>query len=167
MLLIASHSYNALNVLPRVPCLDSYIAHTTLADVVMTRVKELVALLNQEVKPLDKEDREDHVRQLIDKYPATVQAHLDYFSGEYIKEQEAPPLTIEEAAAGVATEGDKRLPKKTAKVDSVVTDSDAQGHPVQQAIQKLFYKGQGKKTQSQKPTTRAGPGRPKVIFISS
>ena len=88
------------------------------------------------------------------KYPGIVRADEDYFTGEAINDQEAPPLTVEEAAAGVAVEGDRRLPKKTAKVASVMTDSDFSPHPVHVGIQKMFGKVLAKKKDQQKPTQK-------------
>ncbi len=85
------------------------------------------------------------------KYPGIVRADEDYFTGEAINDQEAPPLTVEEAAAGVAVEGDRRLPKKTAKVASVMTDSDFSPHPVHVGIQKMFGKVLAKKKDQQQP----------------
>ena len=89
------------------------------------------------------------MRDMMDLYPATVRGDQDYFTGALIEEQEATPLSVDEAAAGVAFPGDRKLPKKTAKVTRpVTTDSDISVHPVNQGIQRLLGKGLAKKKAS-------------------
>ncbi len=112
---------------------------------------DIVQLLNDELKPVESDDREDHVRSLVKKLPKVVTANQDYFSGDPIHDVEyRQPISLQEAASGVFREGDKKLPKKTQKVDQVATDSDV---PFNGRVKVLLpkSKGRGKATRKSKP----------------